>query len=116
MTSKAAPSSPQIGHLSPDMRASYRRITRKWALSEHHRRLLICAAESHDRMCQARDVLATEGITVLDRHGQTRPHPAVGVERDSRIAFARMLRELGLSDEASDARPPRPTGRYQGRA
>ena len=40
----------------------------------------------------------------------------VTVEIFSRIVFARMLRELSLSDEMpGETRPPRPRGRYQGR-
>ncbi len=102
-------------HLTEDMRRFYRRVVRAYGLQDHHRRLVVCACEAHDRMTQARDQLAREGITTIDRHGQTRPHPAVSIERDSRIAFARMLRELGLADEADAARPPSLARRYQGR-
>jgi P27 family predicted phage terminase small subunit len=102
-------------HLSDAMKRFCRQITRTYALSTHHRKLLVCAAESHDRMTQARDVVTAEGLTTVDRHGQKRPHPAIAIERDSRVAFARMLRELGLGDETSDSRPPRLSGRYRGR-
>jgi phage terminase small subunit len=87
------------GHLSTQMRTFYRQITRRYILSEHHRRLLVVACESWDRAEQARQGLATAGaLVVTDRHGQTRAHPLVTIERDSRIVFARMLRELALSD------------------
>jgi len=66
-------------------------------------------------MTAASALIAEQGLTVTDRHGQVRPHPAVAIERDSRVAFVRVLRELGLSDEANDSRPPRLTGRYAGR-
>jgi P27 family predicted phage terminase small subunit len=103
-------------HLSSAMKGFYRKVRRAYALNDHHVRLLVCACEAHDRMTAARDLLASAGLTVVDRHGQLRPHPAVGIERDSRTAFARMLRELGLSDEVNDSRPPRISGRYAGRS
>ena len=44
------------------------------------------------------------------------PHPAATIELQSRTAFLRALRELGLATEAADdTRPQRLTGRYQGR-
>jgi phage terminase small subunit len=104
-------------HLSDAMRTFYRSIARKYALSEHHRRLLVEACESFDRKVEARAVLATEGLTTTNRHGEARPHPCVAIERDSRIAFVRVIRELGLSDDVpNESRPPRPQGRYAGRA
>jgi P27 family predicted phage terminase small subunit len=106
-----------IEHLSADMQQFYRKVARKYALSDHHRRLLVCSCEAHDRMTAARDLLATTGLVLVNRHGETVAHPAVAIERDSRTAFARMLRELGLADDVSDAmRPPRLAGRYAGRA
>jgi P27 family predicted phage terminase small subunit len=103
-------------HLSEASAAFCRRLRRKYRLHDHHDRLLIAACEAWDRMVQARELIAQEGLTTTDRHGQSRPHPAVAIERDSRTAFARMLRELALSDESPDEnRPPRPSGRYAGR-
>ena len=76
---------------------------------------LEAACEAHDRKTEARALLDAEGLTIKNRHGELRPHPGVAIERDSAIRFARMLRELGLSDEPSDSRPPRLSGRYAGR-
>jgi hypothetical protein len=63
--------------------------------------LLTLAAEAWDRCCGARLVLDAEGTTFADRHGQPCPRPEVAIERDSRIAFARLLRKLDL-----DVNPP----------
>ena len=93
------------GHLKRSTRQWIHGLMAEYELEDHHLRLLILAAESWDRCCQAREMIEAEGLTVADRFGQLRPHPAVAIERDSRIAFARMLRETGLEVEGSQ--PPR---------
>jgi P27 family predicted phage terminase small subunit len=100
--------------LSDGMKTFYRQIGRKYRLSEHHRRLLLCACQAHSRMEQAQAVVEAEGLTTTDRHGQARPHPAIQIEMQSRTAFMRAVRELGLQDEApADSRPPILRGRYR---
>jgi hypothetical protein len=41
--------------------------------------------------------LLADGLTVEGAHGK-KTHPAVNIERDSRLAFARILRELDLDE------------------
>jgi hypothetical protein len=38
---------------------------------------------------QARELLDAEGLTVTDRYGQVKPHPAAGIEQACRLAVAR---------------------------
>ena len=59
-------------------------------------RLLTLASEAWDRGQQARKLLATHGLVYVDRFGAPRARPEVAIERDSRLAFARLLRELDL--------------------
>ena len=63
------------------------------------------AAEAWDRCQQARMVIGREGLVLVS---SGRAHPAVTIERDSRLAFARLIRELDLDAEppASWSRPP----------
>lgn len=61
--------------------------------------LLQAAAESWDRIQEAREILAREGSIVTDRYGKPKAHPAVGIERDARVVFARLVRELELDVE-----------------
>jgi len=83
-------------------------VAADYALEEHHERLLTLACEAFDRATEAREALERDGAFYIDRFGTPKAHPAVAVERDARLAFARLVRELRLDDEpAPDARPPR---------
>ncbi len=84
-------------------------IVQSYELESHHLRLLTLAGEAWDRAQQARRILDARGLTYDDRYGQPRVRPEIGVERDNRIVFARMLRELGL-----DVVEPGPIGRPPG--
>jgi len=94
-------------HLRAATRRWYASVVEQYDLDPHHERLLQAAAETWDRFQEARDRLGRDGTYVEGRYG-VRAHPAVAVERDSRLAFARLLRELDLDGEPGpDPRPPR---------
>lgn len=95
-------------HLSKATQAWWRAIVNDYALEPHHLRLLTLAGESWDRAQQARRVIAAAGPYFADRFGQPRAHPAVDVERQSALAYARLIRELALDVELPrESRPPR---------
>lgn len=58
--------------------------------------LLQAACESFQRASEARAIIDKAGAVVTDRFGQEKPHPAVGIERDSRAAMVSALRALRL--------------------
>lgn len=96
--------------------AHLRRPTAKWwrgvlddyDFDPHHIRLLTLAAESWDRGQAAREVIDRDGMTFVDRFGSPKPRPEIAIERDSRIGFARLIRELALDgDTVPGTRPPR---------
>jgi phage terminase small subunit len=94
-------------HLQPATQKWWRAVVKEWSLDEHHIKLLTLAGEAWDRCVQARETLAQEGTTFLDRFDQPRARPEIGIERDSRIAFSRLLRELDLDGAvATPSRPP----------
>jgi P27 family predicted phage terminase small subunit len=95
--------------LRPKTRRWWEDVVSTWTLEAHHERLLTAAAEAWDRYQQARELIRKDGLTVATKAGGPRLHPAVRVEQDSRLAFARMLRELDLDLEppADAKRPPR---------
>lgn len=103
-------------HLRAPTRRWWLSVVEGWDLDEHHIRLLTLAAEAWDRAQQAREALAEHGLTFVDRHGAPRPRPEFSIERDSRVGFARLLRELALDiAEPGDSRPPTIHGRAAGR-
>lgn len=96
-------------HKVPKAPAHLSRAARKWwsdimaayEIEDHAVAIVTAAAESWDRKEAARKVLAAEGMTVDCRDGK-KTHPCVGIERDSRLAFLRAVRELCLSAEDPD--------------
>jgi P27 family predicted phage terminase small subunit len=98
-------------HLSRESAKWWREVTSTYELESHHLRLLTLACESWDRAQEARRRIADEGSYILDRYGVPRAHPAIAVERDSTVRFARILRELALDvSEPGEVRPPAISG------
>ncbi len=95
-------------HLARETKRWWLSVQEEFELGEHHVRLLTLACESWDRAKQAREALNGE-LVYTDRFGCPRVRPEVTVERDSRLAFVRILRELAL-----DVEPPRDAGRPPG--
>jgi len=93
-------------HLSEDAAKWWRTVNREFQLEPHHVRLLTLACEAWDRNQEARAILDAEGMTFLDRFGCPKARPEIAIQRDSRIAFARLLRELDL-DLDGPTEPPR---------
>src|SRR5262245_56698352 len=94
-------------HLKEPTQRWWLSVVKEWELDEHHIRLLTLAGEAWDRCEQARLVLNEQGLTYLDRFGQPTARPEVAIERDSRIAFARLVREIDLDATTTPAsRPP----------
>ena len=67
--------------------------------------LLGSAMEAFDDMRAAQAILAKDGLTLKDRWGQQKQHPATLVLRDSRNLMLRSLRALNL-----DVSPGSPLG------
>jgi hypothetical protein len=112
MTTKRDAKPRPPGHLRPATARWWASVTADYELEAHHIRLLTLAGESFDRCSAAREAIARDGLTFVDKHGQPRARPEVGIERDSRMAFARLIRELALDVSEPDAsRPPRIVGR-----
>jgi len=100
-------------HLQKETLAFWSAVVRDYVLEPHHINILTAACESWDRGIQARKAVARAGAFFVNRHGETRPHPGLAVERDSRTLFARLIRELNLDvDAPSESRAPRAIGKH----
>jgi phage terminase small subunit len=110
-----SPTSPRLkqdsapSHLRSETAGWWRTVVAEFELEPHHLRLLRLACEAWDRGQEAREAIAQHGSVFVDRFGQPRARPEIAIERDSRISFARMLRELALDVDGpvEDGRPPR---------
>ena len=110
MTKVDTPKAPK--HLTAESRRWWAGVIFEFVLDPHHVRLLTLAAESWDRCEQARKAIRKHGLTYTTTSGQPRARPEIAIERDSRLAFARMLRELALDvAPPTESRPPSVAGR-----
>lgn len=110
MTLAKRPSSAPM-HLLKESRAIWKSVLADYDLERRHEAILLTALEAFDRMREAQAAIARDGAYIEGRFG-TKAHPALAIERDSRLAFLREQRELGLDLEA----PPtsRPPTRWRG--
>src|SRR5947209_14350803 len=93
-------------HLEPETAKWFSHVVSEYELESHHLKLLIKACEAHDRGEEARLAIAEHGLVYQDRFGAPKTRPEVAVERDSRIAFARLTREIGLDlSSPAESRP-----------
>jgi phage terminase small subunit len=112
------------GNTQPKPPTNLRPATRKWfksvledfSLEGHHIRLLTLAAEAWDQAQTAREVLDRDGQTFTDRFGQPKERPEIGILNAARIAFARLIRELGLDVDTPEAPRASRTRDYGARA
>lgn len=96
MTARRRPRlTPAPAHLSAEARTIWRSVLVDYELERRHEAVLLIALEAFDRMREAQAAIAADGAYVDGRFGK-KAHPALAVERDSRIAFLRAQRELGL--------------------
>jgi P27 family predicted phage terminase small subunit len=94
-------------HLRKETQKWFDSVIADFELDTSGVKLLTKCCEAFDRSEQAREILLKEGLTFLDSKGSPRSHPANAIERDSRIAFVRLLRDLDISDSTpGDGRPP----------
>lgn len=93
MTTKTPKPLPE--HLSAEAQELYRAIRDGWDLDPAAEAVLLAGCEALDRMRQAQEAIAKDGAYTPGRFG-VKAHPALAVERDSRVALFRAFRELDL--------------------
>lgn len=83
-------------HLREPTARWWESVLEDFLLDPHHVRLLTMAAGAWDRAQEAGEAIAEHGLTYVDRHGSPRARPECAVERDNKVLFARLIRELKL--------------------
>lgn len=100
------------GHLSKEGKKIWRDLITEYGIEDvAGLRILRVALEAFDRAQSAREAIDKEGMTVTDKFNQTKPHPLLPIERDSRAAFLAGLKALNLDLEPLRDKPGRPGGR-----
>ena len=99
-------------YLSKTSRRFVNAILKEYELEIHHEKLLIQSAECLDRIEQAKAEILRDGLTVPTKDGGIKSHPCVNIEKDNKILFVRIIRELGFDVESIDpyTRLPRQFG------
>ena len=99
-------------HLSKAARELYSRLQNEYSIFDSGgAAILQCAAEAFDRCRSAREEIEADGgPVILDRFGQKKTHPGIGIERDSRSQFLVALKALNLDLEPLKNEPGRPAG------
>jgi P27 family predicted phage terminase small subunit len=92
--------------LAADGRKLWASIVEAFDLDPAALSILEAACLSQDRETAAMKAIKAEGMTTTDRYGRCKAHPAVLIERDSRAAKLKALKQLGL-----DLEPVNPIGR-----
>jgi phage terminase small subunit len=90
-----APSNPPR-HLSRRMKAFWKLIFATRKLEPHEEVIFLNACLSFDRAEAARKLLQENGLTYTDRFGQPRARPEISIERDNRLLFAKLIKQLNL--------------------
>lgn len=86
-------------HLSKRMKEFWVDALKLKTLQPFEVLILAKACEAYDSAEQARRILKSEGLTYVDRFQQPRPRPEVSIERDSKLVFAKLLKQLHLWNE-----------------
>ena len=98
-------------HLSREAKAWWKKLCSEFELGDSTAQILLeSALSSFDKWQSARRVLSKEGDFIFDRFHQRRAHPALQVERDSKILMLKSFAALHLDLEPLRDFPGRPPG------
>ena len=92
-------------YLSERAKSFWRETVATWVMDDAAAlTLLELACVALGRADQGRELLEAEGLVVVDRYQQVKPHPACSVRAGvAALAFARLLRELRLLEPVPDS-------------
>jgi P27 family predicted phage terminase small subunit len=93
--------------LSPSAVRIWRRVTGTYHFENEpaSQLLLETALQAHDRMHQARDLIAVQGLTIMNRYSNYVPNPLLAIEDKSRRAMLQAMQQLGLEPQKLEEKP-----------
>src|SRR5262249_25338598 len=89
---------PPPNHLSSQMKEWWVDVTTRFSFDAHDDNRLEAACDTWDLMTRANDVIRREGLTCMGQRGP-RARPEVGIAREARLSFARLVRALKLDTD-----------------
>ncbi len=103
------PKPPQ--HLSSEAKGWWTKFQDEYSVDDEAGLLLMqTALEAFDRMKDAQQIVAKDGLMVKDRFDQLKAHPLLTTERDSRAQMMAALKSLNFDLEPLRDAPGRPGG------
>jgi P27 family predicted phage terminase small subunit len=98
--------------LSSEAKAIWRKLVAEYQIEDEGGcQILQTGLEAYTRMRDAQKQIASDGITTVDRFGQTKAHPLLPVERDARSQWLAALKQLNLDVEPANHTIGRPGGK-----
>ena len=97
-------------HLQKSGKQLWLDISSEYLFEAHQLEILRLLCECLDRLETCRKQLKADGLFIVNRFGELRPHVALKEEREHRVLFTRLARELALDLDIPDS--PRKPRRY----
>ena len=82
--------------LGPVGVAFWKEICEQYDIECHGLKLLELASRALDSAERAREALKKGGLIYVDKHGVQRPRPEVLMQKNATLAFAQLMKQLGL--------------------
>ena len=99
-------------HISKEAKGIWRGLLDEYEITDIAGiQILQASLEAFDRAQAARKAIDMDGMTIVDKFNQVKPHVLIACERDSRAAFLAGLKHLNLDLEMLRDGPGRPPGR-----
>lgn len=92
-------------HIQKSGRNWIKKVLSEYEFSQTDLSTLFMAGECLDRLKQVRERIVKDGLQVPDRFGIMKAHPLCAVERDNRLTFVRINKQLGIIDNKGEIRP-----------
>ena len=102
-------------HLGKTGTRLWTQVLGTYTFSDTELPILDILCTSSDRIAEARDLIASEGICVTDRFGGSKQHPATLIEKDASARLIAAYKALGLDRQEEESSVQKFLGRPPGK-